>query len=205
MQETSNRVEQTNYILQNPVIKALLANFIAKIHSELDSINAHTKHGLDAGCGEGHLLGRLHEQWRGENLVGVDINSDYLAYASEKYPYFDFVAASLTDLPFPDNRFDYIISTEVFEHLHDPHAALRELQRVGKQSANLIISVPFEPFFHWGNIVRGKYWYRGGYTPDHRNLWRQSQFKRFLAPVVHVEREYAFRSFPWMLYRCRFK
>ena len=205
MEPISIPVEQTNYSLKNPLIRMLLANFIVKIHDELVSIGAQSKHGLDAGCGEGHLLGRLHEQWGLENLTGVDIDSGHLAYASQKYPYFDFLAASLTDLPFPDNRFDYIMSTEVFEHLHDPLTALYELQRVGKRNANLIISVPFEPFFHWGNLARGKYWDRGGYTPDHRNLWRQSQFKRFLAPVVHIEKEYTFRSFPWMLYRCRFR
>jgi ubiquinone/menaquinone biosynthesis C-methylase UbiE len=205
MQQSSDQIEQTNYSLQNPLIKMLLANFIDKINALLVSIHASNKKGLDAGCGEGHLLCRLHDRGTLGDLIAVDLNADYLAYASKKQPHPDYSVASLDHLPFSDQTFDYILSTEVFEHLYEPDRALAELQRVAKKGANLIISVPFEPFFHWGNLARGKYWDRGGYTPDHRNLWRRRQFKQFLAPVVHIEREYTFRSFPWMLYRCRFK
>ncbi len=199
------QMEQTNYISQNPIIKALLSNFIDKICASLISIGASKKRGIDAGCGEAHMLGHLHARGVVGEIVAVDVNNDYLAYAMKKYPYDDFLAADLINLPFPDHTFDYVISTEVFEHLDDPVSAIAELRRIGKKDAYLIISVPFEPFFHVGNIARGKYWSRGGYTPDHRNLWRRNDFRRFLAPFVHIEREYGFKSFPWLLFVCRFK
>lgn len=205
MQQSSDQIEQTNYSLQNPLIKVLLANFINKIGSLLVSIHASSKKGLDAGCGEGHMLGRLHARGVLGDLVAVDLNTDYIAYASKKQPRYDYSAASLDHLPFSDQTFDYIVSTEVFEHLHEPDRALAELHRVAKKDAHLIISVPFEPFFHWGNIVRGKYWSRAGYTPDHRNLWHRNDFQQFLAPTVCIERAYSFRTFPWMLYSCRFR
>ena len=205
MANPSIHIEQTNYISQNPFIKALLANFIDKICATLISIGASTKQGIDAGCGEAHMVGHLHARGVLGDIVAVDVNNDYLAYAKGKYPYYDFLAADLIRLPFADRTFDYVISTEVFEHLDDPISAIMELRRIGKKEAYLIISVPFEPFFHVGNIARGKYWNRGGYTPDHRNLWRRNDFRKFLTPLVHIEREYGFKSFPWLLFVCRFK
>ncbi len=205
MLNPSIHIEQTNYTSHNPIIKALLANFVDKICETLTSIGATTKRGIDAGCGEAHMLGRLHARGVLGDIVAVDVNSQYLAYAAEKYPNYDFLTADLIRLPFGDHTFDYVISTEVFEHLKDPTRAILELKRIGKKNAYLIISVPFEPFFHLGNIARGKYWNRGGYTPDHRNLWRRHDFRKFLTPFVHIEREFGFKSFPWLLNVCRFK
>ena len=205
MPNPSVQIEQTNYTLHNPIIKALLSNFIDKICETLVSIGASKKQGIDAGCGEAHMLGHLHARGAVGNLVAVDVSNDHLTYAMENYPYFDFLEADLIRMPFPDHTFDFVISTEVFEHLDDPVRAIMELRRICRNNAHLIISVPFEPFFHWGNMARGKYWDRGGYTPDHRNLWRRYDFRKFLAPFVHIEREYGFTSFPWLLYGCRFK
>ena len=205
MPNPSVHIEQTNYISQNPIVKVLLSNFIDKICETLVFIDASKKKGIDAGCGEAHMLGHLHARGVLGEIVAVDVNDGYLVYAMKKHPNDHFLAADLGHLPFPDHTFDYVISTEVFEHLDDPFRAISELRRIGKKDAYLIISVPFEPFFHVGNIARGKYWGRGGYTPDHRNLWRRNDFRRFLAPFVHIEREYGFKSFPWLLFVCRFK
>lgn len=40
------------------------------------------------------------------------------------------VSADITQLPFPDGAFDFVICSHVLEHLDDPAAAIRELQRV---------------------------------------------------------------------------
>lgn len=205
MPNPSVQIEQTNYIQHNPIIKVLLANFIDKICETLVSIGASKKQGIDAGCGEAHMLGHLHARKVLGDLVAVDVSNDHLTYAMENCPYFDYLEADLIRMPFADHTFDYVISTEVFEHLDDPVRAIMELRRISRKNAYLIISVPFEPFFHWGNMARGKYWNRGGYTPDHRNLWNRCEFRKFLAPFVHIEREYGFKSFPWLLYGCRFK
>ena len=131
MPNPSVQVEQTNYISQNPIIKALLSNFIDKICTALISIGATKKRGIDAGCGEAHMLGHLDARGVLGEMVAVDVNNDYLTYAMVKYPYFDFLAADLIRLPFPDHTFDYVISTEVFEHLDDPVRAIMELRRIG--------------------------------------------------------------------------
>ena len=189
----TDEIRHTNYISQNSLFRAL------------DSINATDKQGLDAGCGEGHMLGYLHDQGVVNSLKAIDIDPENLCFASKQFPYFDYQVADLCNLPFPNDTFDFAMSTEVFEHLPDPGQAILELKRIAKPNAYLIISVPFEPFFHWGNLLRGKYWQRGGYTPDHRNFWHRHQFKAFLTPFVEIEEEFSIKTFPWLLYGCRFR
>ena len=205
MVDSSYQLVQTNYSQKNPVIRLLLKNFVNKLYELLSELGAKQELGLDAGCGEGHLIGRLHARRVIGKIAAVDASNDHLSYAIKTYPCCEYTAADLSHLPFPANTFDYILSTEVFEHLMDPRRAMKELRRVGKKGAHLIISIPFEPFFHWGNLVRGKYWYRGGYTPDHRNLWHRQEFGKFLAPFVTIDRDFSYQTFPWLLFRCRFR
>ena len=198
-------VQQTNYSQKNPIIRLLLNNFINTLDELLCEVGAGQKLGLDAGCGEGHLIGQLYARGALGKIAAVDASNNHLAYAKYTYPYCEYAAADLSQIPFPANTFDYILSTEVFEHLNYPQRAMMELKRVAKRGAHLIISIPFEPFFHWGNLVRGKYWDRGGYTPDHRNLWHRHDFRKFLSPFVTIDRYFSYESFPWLLFSCRFK
>jgi SAM-dependent methyltransferase len=205
MGTSTSEIQHTNYISKNPLITVFLNSFLAAVRDLLKSIDAIHLRGLDAGCGEGHMLGYLYHQGALGRLAAVDVGEDNVRYANIHYPWHDFQIADICNLPFPDNIFDYAISTEVFEHLPHPEKALIELNRVVKSRGYIIISVPFEPFFHWGNLLRGKYWYRRGYTPDHRNFWHRNQFRQFLTPYVTIESESTFKTFPWLLYGCRFK
>lgn len=205
MQIATDEIQHTNYISHNPLFRVLLKNFLNIVRDLLKSINAIDKQGLDAGCGEGHMLGYLHDQGVLGRLTAIDINSEHLSFASKQFPYFDYQIADLCNLPFPNDTFDVVMSTEVFEHLPNPGQAMMEFKRIAKPAAYLIISVPFEPFFHWGNLLRGKYWERGGYTPDHRYFWHRHQFRAFLAPFVEIEVEFGIKTFPWLLYGCRFR
>jgi SAM-dependent methyltransferase len=46
-------------------------------------------------------------------------------------------------LSFPDNQFDYVISTDVFEHIADPYVAHQEVHRVLKPGGRHIFTIPF--------------------------------------------------------------
>jgi 2-polyprenyl-3-methyl-5-hydroxy-6-metoxy-1,4-benzoquinol methylase len=189
----------TNYISRNPIIRLLLNNFMARIGKVLTQIQAIDSRGLDAGCGEGHLLAYLYEHQLVSDMVAVDLDQRKLDYAQRHYPFCRYQRGNIQDLEFDSNTFDFVLSTEVFEHLPDPAKALEELERVAKPAAHIIISVPFEPFFHWGNIVRGKYWHRGGRTPDHLNFWHRNEFRSFLSPRVAIKNCYSVSTFPWIL------
>lgn len=51
----------------------------------------------------------------------------------------------LQRLTFPDDKFDIVVSSEVFEHIPDPYKAHRQVLRILKQGACHVFSVPFIP------------------------------------------------------------
>lgn len=60
---------------------------------------------------------------------------------------------SLTELSFPDNSFDFILSFDVLEHIPDYFAAIQECNRVLRPGGQIIFSVPFS-FYSDEHIVR---------------------------------------------------
>lgn len=89
---------------------------------------------LDVGCGR-----RPYEK---TFFAGASkyIGTDYLSDRSRP----DVVCSAL-DLPFRDNHFDTVVSTEVLEHVPDPLRAMREMRRVLKPGGFLVLSAPM----HW--------------------------------------------------------
>ncbi len=55
------------------------------------------------------------------------------------------VQADLTALPFPDHRFDVVLSSHVLEHIRDDEAAIAELARVLRPGGWAAIMVPYDP------------------------------------------------------------
>ncbi|MDR0969320.1 MAG: class I SAM-dependent methyltransferase [Lentimicrobiaceae bacterium] len=51
----------------------------------------------------------------------------------------------ITDIPFEDNTFDFIVCNHVLEHIIDDKQAMKELLRVLKPTKKAIIQVPFSP------------------------------------------------------------
>lgn len=87
---------------------------------------------LDVGCGN-----RPYERTyfsRADSYLGAD----YLADRSKP----DVVCSAL-DLTFEDGSFDTVVSTEVLEHVPDPHRAVKEMRRVVKDDGHVILTTPF--------------------------------------------------------------
>lgn len=59
------------------------------------------------------------------------------------------IISDITAIPEPDASFDVILCVEVFEHLPDPLAALREFSRLLKSGGQLIITAPFCSLTHF--------------------------------------------------------
>ncbi len=94
---------------------------------------------LDAGCGTGLFS---HEAVkRGADVTSLDIGQHLLDQVSKKCQT-KRVIGSVTELPFKDNSFDIVISTEVIEHTTSAKKAIAELCRVTKPGGTLIITTP---------------------------------------------------------------
>ncbi len=90
--------------------------------------------GLDIGCGEGYNT-RIAAK-KGAKMMAIDISEVFIKYAKEteqKQPLgIGYKIASATNLPFPDNKFDFAIATMSIMDIADHKKALLEAFRVIK-------------------------------------------------------------------------
>jgi SAM-dependent methyltransferase len=93
---------------------------------------------LDAGCGSGRTLIQL----AGYGAVsGIELSEAAAAVARERGP-FDVRIGRLEQLPWPDGTFGLITCLDVVEHTPDDVLTLRELRRVSRPGAWLLVTVP---------------------------------------------------------------
>ena len=69
-----------------------------------------------------------------KSVTGIDIDEKAIAYASAEFKKDNlaFQVADAMALPFPDNHFDIVISSQVYEHVPDAVVMMREIYRVLK-------------------------------------------------------------------------
>ena len=153
---------------------------------------------LEVGLGEGLVSERLRSRFPDARIVGVDL-VDWALADQWRSRAFSVAFADVERLPFPDSSFDLVLAIEVFEHFADPDRALAELVRVGTDT--LVASVPLEPIWRMGNIVRGRYLGDLGNTPGHVNHWGRRGFSRFVAQRWDVAEVAC--PLPWTMVRAR--
>lgn len=89
---------------------------------------------LDIGCGS-----KPYESiCKVDNYIGLEIDSTENR-KNKKADYF----YDGTTMPFSDNSFDSLISNQVLEHVFNPNEFLKEINRVAKLDAKLLLTVPF--------------------------------------------------------------
>jgi ubiquinone/menaquinone biosynthesis C-methylase UbiE len=89
---------------------------------------------LEAGCGTGLILERV--AGFAEEAWGFDLSSGMLGKARERG--LRVVQGSLTDIPFPDARFDVVYSFKVLAHVERIRDALAEMARVLRPGGYLL-------------------------------------------------------------------
>jgi ubiquinone/menaquinone biosynthesis C-methylase UbiE len=164
------------YDTNNGVIRWLGQRLVRSICAELSILHpTEASVGLDVGCGEGHMLRALKSVPNAGRVVGVDLDRERLMKARQVVPHSPLMLCDIRSLPFVDDTFDYAVAAEILEHIPDAEQAMREVLRVLKSGAPVVISVPHEPYFHWGNLLRGKHLHRLGRTPAHVNFWNRKE------------------------------
>ena len=169
---------QAKYSDRSRLVRFANHRFFQALAQLLSQVSVNTV--LDAGCGEGLVLGRL----QSPRVVGIDLDRQRIILARASQPQSAVAVANVQRLPFSHASFDLVIMLEVFEHVGNPQAALKEVARVSRKY--LLASVPNEPWWRVGNVIRFKYLRDLGNTPEHINHWSARGFTRFLSQSFTV-------------------
>ena len=100
---------------------------------------------LDVGCGTGYGTALLSRQAR--SAVGVDRSRSALRWARKRYPNVRYRVMDVHQLDFPNDSFDFILSSENFEHLAHQAAHVAELARILRPSGLCLIGSPNPEMF----------------------------------------------------------
>jgi ubiquinone/menaquinone biosynthesis C-methylase UbiE len=94
---------------------------------------------LDVAIGDGVYHSWLPRDW---SVVGLDVSSSQLAACQRRNPDRDLrlILGEAETLPFQDHAFDAVLSIGGFNHFNDPEASLREMVRVARPGAPVVIS-----------------------------------------------------------------
>ncbi len=115
----------------------------------IESLNKHLefkdKEILDIGCGAGTLS--LYMAHKGGKVVGLDISSKAIAECKRSANHLGLPNASFSKSYFPNtkllmSKFDYIVFTEVIEHLENDKKAIKAISSLLKIDGILILSTP---------------------------------------------------------------
>ncbi len=130
IQLSKNNLE--SFIIRKEIYKAILDVF--------PSFNGRV---LDSGCGSMPYKELIVSNKKIIEYVGLDIESG-LSYEDVKA---DFLWDGVV-MPFENETFDFVFSTEVLEHVPDPYIYLSEIRRVLKPGGVFFFTVPFLMSLH---------------------------------------------------------
>ena len=114
------------------------------IFNALLTENIEGKKLLDAGCGTGWFSAKAVE--RGADVTSMDLGEQLLDQVKKKCRSTT-ICGSILEMPFPNNTFDIVISSEVIEHVPDPIKAIHEMHRVLKPGGSLVLTTPNKLWF----------------------------------------------------------
>lgn len=102
--------EARTAVMSSGFFEPVLENIVARLADQLAGIECPVL--LDAGCGEGTHLQRIHSRIGVEESVGVgiDLAKEGIAAASKAYPGIIWSVADLAAMPFADDSIDAIVN-----------------------------------------------------------------------------------------------
>jgi 2-polyprenyl-3-methyl-5-hydroxy-6-metoxy-1,4-benzoquinol methylase len=144
---------------------------------------------LDLGCSQGVLAAPLAE--KGVRVVGVDVRlPSEVSLALERYYQHDLERP----LEIPEDRvFDYVVCSDVIEHVVHRAELLASVRRYLKPDGRLLISTPnIAIWFYRLSLLAGRFEYgpRGVLDETHVHLFTRATFRREIeAAAFRIVRE----------------
>jgi len=148
---------------------------------------------LEVGCAQGHFEKLASSQTK--NVFGGEYEFEFLQRAKKKCPKCGFVNLNAESLPFKGNAFDFVLCTEVLEHVPNWENALKELQRVSRKK--VMITVPLEKGVFWRTFSK----FKGMETRGHLHRldsttlvgelekgWKVARYELITTPSRHLNK-----------------
>lgn len=186
------------YNTENIIFKKLMNNFTVNL---LNCINDQKPLKiLEVGCGEGLLAAIICENIQISSYEGFDIEEDITNKAKTNCPIGKFSVSSVYDMDrYESTSYNYLIMSEVLEHLENPEKALELIASLDIEK--FIFSVPNEPIWRILNMARLSYLKNFGNTPGHIQHWSKSDFKKLISRYFQIIE--AKSVFPWTMMLCK--
>jgi dolichol-phosphate mannosyltransferase len=144
---------------------------------------------LDIGCGSSVIIQSLN------NAVGMDVSMGKLRFLRRRG--IELVRGSAFSLPFRDDAFDCVISSQVIEHIPYDDVLFTEMKRVLAPGGLLIIGTPDYSTLGW-QIIEPLYGrlMPGGYRDEHITHYTRESLSGILVDhgFFHEETAYVARS-----------
>jgi GT2 family glycosyltransferase/ubiquinone/menaquinone biosynthesis C-methylase UbiE len=126
---------------------------------------------LDIASGEGYGSALLAGAAR--TVIGVDIDPHAISHATNRYhdrPNLRFLTGDCANIPLADNSVDVVVSFETLEHHTQHDEMMREIKRVLRPGAWLIISTPDKRVYTDETGVQNEFHVRELYTDEFHSL-----------------------------------
>ena len=137
------------------------ANYITRKHLKLALENTQKpQYSIDIGSGEGENSRFLSKYF--EEVVAVEIDPKFVKRSKShgKKTRVDHVIGDARCLPLTSNCFDFLLCTEVLEHIKQDSKVLSEISRVTNDKAPILIMTPNKDFFRNYEYPLTKFWKR---------------------------------------------
>ena len=181
------------YQTSNPLVRRLIQRFTQRVCILVQEFAPQRI--VDLGCGEGIVAAELSALGIDFQYLGIDLNPESIEAARHLNPGLRFEQGDIIKRPPERDWADVAVCLEVLEHLEEPEAALEQIMAWTQKAA--IVSVPWEPYFRMGNLLRLKDLTRLGNHPEHIQQFRPGSLEALLrkfAARVRVE-----TCFPWLI------
>lgn len=170
------------YHARNPVARAIMHRYLDTAAALVAPLDVQSM--MDVGCGEGHFLAHLRSVKPEAHTLGVDLSTQMVSGASERYPDIQFRQESAYHLNAEDSSVDLVVAADLLQHVSDPQRALREISRVARKF--VLLSVPREPLWRVLNILRLAYLDEWGNPPGHVHHFRRGDFLNMVRGHVRI-------------------
>lgn len=149
---------------------------------------------LEIGCGTGYILSRVAAEFPTARLLGSEMFSTGLKFASSRLPCAELVQMDARDIPYID-EFEAIGAFDVIEHIEADTVVLQQMYRALKPDGVMLLTVPQHQWM-WSQVDEYSCHVRRYDAADlHRkieeagfSILRSTSFVSLLLPAMMISR-----------------